>query len=76
MTSSKLAVGFRGISRLGSAFTFLRWFNLAHKDWTFVSVGLLFINSTKIKTYAESWTLVETFKRNKMHGFKYRTFCE
>jgi len=28
--SSTFSVGFRGISRLGSAFVFLRWFKLAH----------------------------------------------
>jgi len=30
MKSSTFSVGWRGISRLGSAFMFLRWFKLAH----------------------------------------------
>ena len=30
MKSSTLSTGFRGISQLGSAFVFLRWFKLAH----------------------------------------------
>jgi len=28
--SSRFSIGFRGISRLSSAFIFLRWFKLAH----------------------------------------------